>query len=54
MITSMGPGTEMEIQTLVWSILGPTLFMICVNDILDNLDSQGKLFADDANIYRRI
>ena len=36
------------------SVLGPTLFLIYVNDLLDNLDSQGKLFADDAKVYRRI
>ena len=36
------------------SVLGPTLFLIYVNDLLDNLDSSGKLFADDAKIYRRI
>jgi len=36
------------------SVLGPTLFLIYVNDLLDNLKSTGKLFADDAKIYRRI
>ena len=36
------------------SVLGPTLFLIYVNDLLTNLNSPGKLFADDAKIYRRI
>ena len=36
------------------SVLGPTLFLIYVNDLLDNLNSKGKLFADDAKIYRRM
>ena len=51
------------------SVLGPTLFLryiyiyiyiyyiyiyIHINDLLDNLNSKGKLFADDAKVYRRI
>lgn len=36
------------------SVLGPVLFLVYVNDILDNLTSNGKLFADDAKIYRKI
>ena len=34
--------------------LGPTLFLIYVNDLLDDVQSEGKLFADDAKIYRCI
>ena len=36
------------------SVLGPTLFLVYVNDLLDGLHSYGKLFADDAKIYRRV
>ena len=36
------------------SVLGPTLFLIYVNDLLENIDSKGKLFADDAKIYRQL
>ena len=36
------------------SVMGPILFLIFVNDLLDNLDLRGKMFADDAKIYRRI
>ena len=36
------------------SVLGPTLFLVYVNDLLDGLHSHGKLFADDAKIYRRV
>lgn len=36
------------------SVLGPILFLIFINDLLDNVSSSAKLFADDAKIYRRI
>ena len=36
------------------SVLGPILFIIYINDLLDGLNSNGKLFADDAKIYRRV
>ena len=36
------------------SVLGPILFLIFINDLLENISSLGKLFADDAKIYRQI
>ena len=36
------------------SVLGHTLFLVYVNDLLDGLSSNGKLFADDVKIYRRM
>ena len=36
------------------SVLGPVLFLVYINDLLDGLQSSGKLFADDAKIYRSI
>ena len=36
------------------SVLGPLLFLIYVNDIVLNIDSTIKLFADDAKIFRPI
>ena len=36
------------------SVLGPILFLIYVNDIVMNIESTIKLFADDAKIYRPI
>ena len=36
------------------SVLGPTLFIIYINDILDKISSDGFLFADDTKIFRRI
>ena len=36
------------------SVIGPLLFLIYINDLLDNLKSKGKLFADDSKIFRKI
>ena len=36
------------------TVLGPFLFILYINDIVDNLDSRIKLFADDAVMYREI
>lgn len=44
----------------VWSgipqgtVLGPILFIIYINDILENIESDGFLFADDTKIYKII
>ena len=29
------------------TVLGPLLFIVYINDILDNVDSEGLLYADD-------
>ena len=34
--------------------LGPTLLLIYINDLLDSLNSKGKLSATDAKIYGRV
>lgn len=36
------------------TVLGPLLFVIYINDILENVNSDGLLFADDAKIFRTI
>ena len=36
------------------SVLGPVLFVIYINDILDSIDSNGLMFADDTKIFRLI
>ena len=36
------------------SVLGPVLFLVYINDIVSNIDSTIKLFADDAKMYRTI
>lgn len=36
------------------SVVGPILFIIYINDLVNNLESPSSLFADDAKIYRTI
>ena len=36
------------------SVLGPTLFLLYINDISDNLDCTMQLFAEDSIIYKEI
>ena len=36
------------------TVLGPILFLININDIVDGLQSNINLFADDCALYRRI
>ena len=36
------------------TVLGPVLFVIYINDLLDNISSGGLMFADDTKIYRQI
>ena len=36
------------------TVLGPLLFVVYINDILDNINSDGLLFADDTKIFRAI
>ena len=34
------------------SVLGPVLFLIYINDLLDGIQSSGKLFADDSKLFQ--
>ena len=36
------------------TVLGPLLFLIYINDIVNNLNSKIKLFADDAVLYSEV
>ena len=33
------------------SVLGPLFFLICINDLVDGLSSDAKLFADDTSLF---
>ena len=36
------------------TVLGPVLFVIYINDLLDNITSEGLMFADDTKVFRLI
>ena len=36
------------------TVLGPVLFVLYINDILDSVTSEGFLFADDTKIFHHI
>ena len=36
------------------SILGPLLYLICINDLSDGLKSKCKLFADDTSLFSAV
>jgi ribonuclease P/MRP protein subunit RPP40 len=36
------------------SVLGPILFIVYINDLLENIESEGLLFADDTKIFNYI
>ena len=33
-------------------VLGPLYFLIYINDLLDNINSEAKLFADDTSLFK--
>ena len=51
---SQSPWKEVTSGVPQGSVIGPTLFLIFINDIQDNIQSRIRLFADDCVIYREI
>ena len=52
-------GIESEWETILsgvpqGSVLGPLLFLIYINDLTDNINSNMKLFADDSSLFARV
>ena len=37
-----------------WSVLGPLLFLIYINDLLDGINLLRKIFADDTPVFSKI
>ena len=36
------------------SVLGPLFFLIYINDLLDNLESNCKIFADNISLFYKV
>ena len=34
-----------------WSVLGPTLFLLYINDLLDDVSCNIAIYADDTTLY---
>ena len=45
---------DVQAGVLQDSILGTLLFLIHINDLLDNLTSNPKLFAEDASLFSTV
>ena len=43
-----------QVEFRKWSVLGPILFVLCKNDLPENIVSNVYMFADDTKVFKKI
>ena len=38
-------------KSSIWSPISPLLFLVYINNLVDNISSEAKLFADDTSLF---
>ena len=47
-------GNKLQVGYRKGSVLGPLLFLLCINDMPDDIMSSIKIFADDTKAYKDV